>query len=77
MSSVRVFLGVPLTEQLQNAIRSLQGDLKSRIRDIRWSRPGNLHLTCTSSVKPSRKTLKRSGFLCYPLSAVIGPSWSM
>ena len=45
MSSVRVFLGVPLTEQLQNAIRSLQGDLKSRIRDIRWTRPENLHLT--------------------------------
>lgn len=45
MSSVRVFLGVPLTEELQNAIRSLQGDLKARIRDIRWSRPENLHLT--------------------------------
>jgi len=45
MSSVRTFLGVPLTEELREAIHSLQSGLKSRIRDIRWSRPENLHLT--------------------------------
>jgi len=45
MSSVRAFLGVPLTEELREAIRWLQSGLKSRILDIRWSRPENLHLT--------------------------------
>ena len=45
MSSVRVFLGVPLTTELQEAIRSLQSGLMSRISGIRWSRPENLHLT--------------------------------
>jgi len=45
MSSVRAFLGAPLTKELQEAIRTLQSELKSRIRDIRWSRPENLHLT--------------------------------
>jgi len=45
MSSVRTFLGVPLTEELREAIHSLQSGLKSRIRDIRWCRPENLHLT--------------------------------
>jgi len=45
MSSVRAFLGVPLTIELQEAIRSLQSTLMPRIRDIRWSRPENLHLT--------------------------------
>ena len=45
MSSVRVFLGVPLTAELQKTIRSLQDNLKGRICDIRWSRPENLHLT--------------------------------
>lgn len=45
MSSVRAFLGVPLTTELQEAIRSLQSGLMSRIRGIRWSRPENLHLT--------------------------------
>jgi 2'-5' RNA ligase len=45
MSSVRAFLGVPLTTELQEAIRSLQSGLMSRISGIRWSRPENLHLT--------------------------------
>ncbi len=45
MSSVRAFLGVPITAELQGAIHSLQSNLKTRIRDIRWSRPENLHLT--------------------------------
>ena len=45
MSSVRAFLGVPLTAELQEAIRSLQSSLMSRISGIRWSRPENLHLT--------------------------------
>jgi 2'-5' RNA ligase len=45
MSSVRAFLAVPLTAELQQAIRSLQSGLKSRTSDIRWSRPENLHLT--------------------------------
>ncbi len=45
MSSVRAFLGVPLTAELQETIHSLQNTLKARIRDIRWSRPENLHLT--------------------------------
>jgi 2'-5' RNA ligase len=45
MSSVRAFLGVPLTTELQEAIRSLQSGLMSRITGIRWSRPENLHLT--------------------------------
>ena len=45
MSSVRTFLGVPLTAQLQEAIRTLQSCLTPRIRGIRWSRPENLHLT--------------------------------
>ena len=45
MSSVRAFLGVPLTAEVQETIGSLQNNLKARIRDIRWSRPENLHLT--------------------------------
>ena len=45
MSSVRAFLGMPLTAELQEAIRSLQSGLKSRISEIRWSRPESLHLT--------------------------------
>jgi 2'-5' RNA ligase len=45
MTSLRTFLGVPLTAELQEGIRSLQTGLMSRIRDIRWSRPENLHLT--------------------------------
>ena len=45
MSSVRAFLAVPLTAGLQAAIGSLQSGLMTRIRDIRWSRPENLHLT--------------------------------
>jgi 2'-5' RNA ligase len=45
MSSVRAFLGVPLTRELQEAVRSLQSSLMARIHDIRWSRPENLHLT--------------------------------
>jgi 2'-5' RNA ligase len=45
MSLVRAFLGVPLKAELQEAIRALQTSLMSRIRDIRWSRPENLHLT--------------------------------
>lgn len=45
MSSLRAFLAVPLTAELEEAIRSLQRGLMMRIRDIRWSRPENLHLT--------------------------------
>ena len=45
MSSVRAFLGVPLTAELQEAIRTLQACLTPRIRGIRWIRPENLHLT--------------------------------
>lgn len=45
MTTVRAFLAVPLTAELQEAIRTLQAGLMSRIRDIRWSRPENLHLT--------------------------------
>jgi 2'-5' RNA ligase len=61
MSSVRTFLGVPLTTELQGAIRSLQNSLKTRIRDIRWSRPENLHLTLHFFGETAQENLEKIG----------------
>jgi 2'-5' RNA ligase len=45
MSLARVFLAIPLSRSLQQAVSSLQRDLHFRIPGVRWTRPENLHLT--------------------------------
>lgn len=45
MSSVRAFLAIPLPQQLKDAVKTLQRNLRAQIPDARWVRPENLHLT--------------------------------
>ena len=45
MSSVRAFLAVPIPRPTQERIATLQEKLGGESKDIRWSRPGSLHLT--------------------------------
>jgi len=59
MSSVRVFLAIPLPRQLQEAIRELQSDLRSQIHDVRWTRPENLHLTLFFFAETPQENLEK------------------
>ncbi len=42
---LRCFLAVPLAEPGLAAVQRLQGDLRSRVAEVRWARPETLHLT--------------------------------
>ena len=44
-TTCRAFLAIPLPQQLQDSIRSVQRQLQTQIPDARWVRPKNLHLT--------------------------------
>ncbi len=42
---IRAFLAVELDEEVRRALEEIQKGLDSRTLDVRWVRPGNLHLT--------------------------------
>jgi len=45
MDKVRTFIAVPLSAELQQAIRRIQRDLADALPDMRWVRPETIHLT--------------------------------
>jgi 2'-5' RNA ligase len=45
LTSCRAFLAIPLPQQLQESISSIQRQLQTQIPDARWVRPKNLHMT--------------------------------
>lgn len=59
MSSVRVFLAIPLPQQLKGAIQTLQKSLRSQIAGVRWVRPENLHLTLHFFGEVEQETLEK------------------
>jgi len=59
MSSVRAFLAIPLTRQLQESIRSLQTSLQPRIQGVRWTRPENMHLTLNFFGDTTQESLEK------------------
>jgi 2'-5' RNA ligase len=59
MSSVRVFLAIPLPQQLKGAIQTLQKNLRSQIAGVRWVRPENLHLTLHFFGEVEQETLEK------------------
>ena len=44
-TTCRAFLAIPLPQQVQDSISSVQRQLQTQIPDARWVRPKNLHLT--------------------------------
>ncbi len=59
MSSVRVFLAIPLPQQLKAAIQTLQNNLRSQMAGVRWVRPENLHLTLHFFGEVEQETLEK------------------
>ncbi len=59
MSLVRVFLAIPLPQQLKGAIQTLQNNLRSQIAGVRWVRPKNLHLTLHFFGEVEQETLEK------------------
>ena len=59
MSSVRTFLAIPLPQQLMDAIKTIQRNLRTQIPDARWSHPENLHLTLHFFGEVEQETLEK------------------
>lgn len=59
MSSVRAFLAIPLPQQLKDAVKTLQRNLRTQIPDARWVRPENLHLTLHFFGDVEQETLEK------------------
>lgn len=44
-TGIRTFLAIPLTEALERAVDKVQKELDEETDGVRWTRPGNRHLT--------------------------------
>lgn len=45
MDNIRSFVAVPVGEEVERAVESVEGVLKRSRADVRWVRPGNVHVT--------------------------------
>ena len=59
MSSVRAFLAIPLPDALQNALGTLQDDLRKQLHGVRWSGRENLHLTLHFFAEVNQENLEK------------------
>lgn len=59
MSLPRVFLAVPLPLHIRESICTLQENLRTRMPDVRWTRPDNLHLTLHFFGETTQETLEK------------------
>jgi 2'-5' RNA ligase len=42
---IRAFIAIELPEEIHEGLKKLQNELKDRMRDVRWTKYGNVHLT--------------------------------
>ena len=42
---IRAFLAVPVSDEIRSAVESVEGELKRIGADVKWVKPGNVHLT--------------------------------
>ncbi|ALC15719.1 2'-5' RNA ligase [Desulfuromonas soudanensis] len=61
MSQIRAFLAVPLPPDLQRQIARLQNRLAETLPDVRWVRPGTIHLTLKFFGELPEESLDRIG----------------
>lgn len=45
METIRTFIAVPVGEDVERAVETVEGALKRSRSDVKWVRPGNVHIT--------------------------------
>ena len=43
--TIRTFIAVELPEEIHHKLQQLQNDFRTSMPDVRWTKPGNIHLT--------------------------------
>jgi 2'-5' RNA ligase len=45
LETIRSFIAVPIGEEVEKAVEAVEGELKRSRADVKWVRPGNVHVT--------------------------------
>ncbi|MGD9140130.1 MAG: RNA 2',3'-cyclic phosphodiesterase [bacterium] len=45
METIRTFIAVPVGEEVERAVETVESALKRSAADVKWVRPGNVHIT--------------------------------
>lgn len=69
MSSVRCFAALDLPAEVRGALAELQGRLRARGADLRWTKPGAMHLTLKFLGELAQETFEA---VCQALSEPLG-----